>query len=245
MKKIVKQAQPTELQQWRSNNAEAPQNLKYGCGGFPRDAVLNALLAEQGYLCAYTLLKISSNKAHVEHLKPQTRCRREDDEREQSGIPRLHEDVAWMNMVACFPHPDAEHPGYGAVQKDKWWDETLFLSPLADNCGSRFSYKNDGSIAAAVTTDSAAKETIKKLKLGCNRLQDARQSAIYKAGLHKRAPKPLKSTAKVQAFIQKLSQKQSGDFVEFCTVLEQVGLDYIQSLQKRAQRRRHACTQGR
>ena len=87
MKKIVKQSQPTELQQWRADNAGLPENLKYGCGGFPKGAVLNGLLAEQGFLCAYTLLKVSAAKAHVEHLKPQASC--------TNG-----EDVAWLFSAA-------------------------------------------------------------------------------------------------------------------------------------------------
>lgn len=232
MKKIVKQTQPTELQQWRANNTKIPENLKYGCGGFPKGAVLNALLVEQGFLCAYTLLKISSDKAHVEHVKPQSQC--------DHG-----EDVAWNNMVACFPQPDAQHPGFGAVQKDSWWEEAKFVSPLAENCDSRFKYQKDGSIEVAVANDAAAKTTIEKLKLDCARLKEARKNAIMKAGLHKRAKKPISSVSKAQGFAQTLSRRQSNAYVEFCTVLEHVADDYIQSLQKRALRRRHSATGGR
>jgi uncharacterized protein (TIGR02646 family) len=234
MKKIVKQAQSTELQQWRANNAGVPENLKYGCGGFPNDAVLKALLKEQGFLCAYTLIKISTNKAHIEHLKPQKKC--------NDG-----EDVAWNNMVACFPQPGAKHPGFGAVQKDSWWEETEFISPLSENCEARFKYKNDGSIEAVSAMDSAAKTTISKLKLDCDRLKEARKIAIMKAGLHKRADDKvrLKTESKVRSFSNSLAQKQSNAFVEFCTVLEHAAEDYIRSLQKRAQRRRYSRSGGR
>jgi len=227
MKKIAKQAQPTELQQWRSNNAGVPENLKYGCGGFPKEVVLNALLVEQGFLCAYTLLKISAAKAHIEHVKPQTQC--------QNG-----EDVAWDNMVACFPEPGASHPGYGAVQKYSWWDESKFVSPLAESCESRFKFKNDGSITIAAATDTAARTTIEKLNLDCDRLREARKNAILKAGLHKRADDKvrLRTEGKVSGFINSLAQKQGNHFVEFCTVLEHAGADYIKSLRKRAQRKR-------
>jgi uncharacterized protein (TIGR02646 family) len=208
-----------------------PENLKYGCGGFPKGAVLNGLLAEQGFLCAYTLLKVSAAKAHVEHLKPQASC--------TNG-----EDVAWNNMVACFPQPGAEHPGFGAVQKGSWWEEAEFVSPLAVNCESRFRYKNDGSIQIAVATDGAAKTTIEKLKLDCDLLKEVRKRAIMEAGLHKRAPRPINSISKVQKLIRGLSQRQSDCFVEFCTVLEHVAADYIESLQRRSQRRRHSATRG-
>lgn len=232
MKKIVKQAQPTELQQWRADNADIPENLKYGRGGFPNGAVLNALLAEQGFLCAYTLLKISADKAHVEHLKPQTSC--------QNG-----EDVAWNNMVACFPQPRVPHPGFGAVQKGWWWEHAKFISPLANNCEARFKYKNDGSIEIAIKHDVAAATTIEKLKLNCDRLKEARKTAIMKVGLHKRAQRPMTSVARVQSFVQNLSQQEVGCYVEFCTVLEHVAADYIQSLLKRAQRKHHSAAARR
>lgn len=231
MKKIIKQPQPTELQQWRATNAGIPANLKYGCGGFPKAAVLNALLVEQGFLCAYTLLRTSSSKAHIEHLKPQAKC--------ASG-----EDVSWTNMVACFPQPGVTNPGFGAVQKDSWWEESEFISPLGTNCESHFRYKNDGSIEVAVANDTSAQTTIGKLKLDCDRLKEARKSAIMKAGLHKRAQKPISSTSKVQGLVQNLSQRRSNAFVEFCTVLEHVANEYIHSLQKRAQRKRHSTTAG-
>ncbi len=231
MKKIVKQSQPTELQHWRATNASVPENLRYGCGGFPNSAVLNALLAEQGLLCAYTLMKISSDKAHIEHLKPQSLCK--------NG-----EDVAWDNMIACFPQPGAQHPGFGAVQKDRWWEETLFISPLVENCESRFRYKGDGSIKAAVEGDFAAVTTIDKLKLDCDRLREARKKAIMKAGLHKRATNPIMTESKVKGFIQNLSKRQGNGFIEFCTTLEHAASDYIQELQKRAKRKHYVSTRG-
>jgi len=231
MKKIVKKSQPTEFQQWRATNAGVPENFRYGCGGFPNNAVLKALLAEQGFLCAYTLMRVSLDSVHIEHLKPQSRC--------TNG-----EDVAWDNMVACFPQPGAQHPGFGAVQKDSWWEEALFISPLAENCESRFRYKGDGSIGADVEADSAAGTTIEKLKLDCGRLREARKSAIMKAGLHKKAANPVVSESKVRAFIQTLSQQKAHGFTEFCTVLEQVAIEYIQVLKKHAQRKHYASTQG-
>lgn len=240
MKRINKSAQPTELLRWRAANAGTPVNLRYGCGGFPRLAVLKALLAEQGSLCAYTLLKINDNKAHIEHLKPRTTCLAEDDAREAHALSRKCEDVDWKNMVACFPQSGAQHPGFGAWQKDDWWHETDFVSPLTQNCESRFRYEKDGKINVAVTGDNAAQKTIKKLKLDCERLEELRKNAIMKAGLHKRAPEPIKSIPKVQRFIQTLKQEQGDGFIEFCKVLEQVAIDYITVLQRRTQQRRHA-----
>ena len=92
--------------------------------------------------------------------------------------------------------------------------------------------------------DSAALTTIDKLRLDCERLCEARKSAIMRAGLHKRASRPLKSEKKVRAFVQNLSKRQGNGFVEFCTVLEHAASNYIQELQKRTQRKRYASARG-
>ena len=55
MRSIVKGAEPRALIQWKAENTQTPENLVYGGGGFPADAVRAALLAEQFYLCAYTV----------------------------------------------------------------------------------------------------------------------------------------------------------------------------------------------
>lgn len=200
---------------------------------------MTALLLEQGYLCAYTLLIIDENKAHVEHLKPQSICRHEDKEREQHGNKRMFEDVDWCNMVACFPQPRGKHPGFGAWKKDSWWSNQDFISPLAETCESKFRYCKDGSIQNAVDGDIPAQTTIKKLNLNCDPLKELRAKAIKATGFHKRSKKPILSIKAVERIIGQLKQKQGGRYAEFCTVLEYVGLEYIEDLKKRANRKRH------
>nr|WP_319396397.1 hypothetical protein [uncultured Desulfobacter sp.] len=240
MKKIVKGGQPEALLQWRAyNNARSPQNIRYGKANFPGEAVMTALLLEQGYLCAYTLLLIDENKAHVEHLKPQSICRQEDEEREQNGNNCIHEDVEWSNMVACFPQPGAKHPGYGAWKKDNWWCSQNFISPLAQTCESKFRYCKDGSIQNAVDGDIPARKTIKKLKLNCDPLKELRSKAIKAAGFHKRSKNPVRSIKAVERRIDQLKQKQGGRYAEFCTVLEHVGFEWLGYLKKCASQKGH------
>ena len=151
MRKINKGPPNAALTKWRTDNTATPQNLSYGLGNFPHGQVLDALLKEQGYVCAYTLKRISTELAHVEHIKPQTLCNSEDGIREASGQPLLREDVAWNNMVACFPEPNpVARPEYGAVKKDKWWHPVEFVSPLQANCEERFIFKADGKISPSV-----------------------------------------------------------------------------------------------
>lgn len=233
MKRIVKGAQALTLANWYAINAALPQNLAYGAAGFPIAAVLKELLVEQGYVCAYTLLRIGETTAHIEHLKPQTQCRSEDVARTAANLPVQREDIAWSNMVACLPQPNIKvKPPYGATKKDDWWHATDFLSPLDPSCEQRFVYSSDGKIAPSTATDVAAAETISRIGLGNEKLEELRKAAFLKAGIHKRSDRPIESLRKVDQLIAKWSKKNQTTLQceEFCVPLVQVAKTYAQFL---------------
>lgn len=239
MKKIVKGAQAPALTNWYAINAALPQNLSYGAAGFPIALVLKGLLIEQGYVCAYTLLRIGDKTAHIEHLKPQTQCRSEDAARTAANLPPQREDIAWSNMVACAPEPNIKvKPPYGATKKDKWWHATDFLSPLDPSCEQRFVYSGDGKIAPSTATDVAATETIRHIGLDNGKLEELRKAAFLKAGIHKRSDRPIESLRKVDQLIAKWSKKNQTTLQceEFCVPLVQVAKTYAQFLRTKGHR---------
>lgn len=84
MKSLIRGAEPRELLAWKSDNRLTPENLKYGRAGFPSEALRCALLQQQHYLCAYTLIRLKKpqecsadyqtrESCHIEHILPQTR----------------------------------------------------------------------------------------------------------------------------------------------------------------------------
>lgn len=239
MRRIQKGNECGALSRWRTDNAAVPQNLVYGGGGFPGADVLNALLAEQGHLCAYTLKRIDSTSAHIEHLKPQRKCREEDALCEASNLTLNREDVVWSNMVACFPAPsNAAPPGYGAVKKDGWWPDTGvtgFVSPLNADCESRFQFEMNGEMRPANAGDAAASETIKAIGLDDDRLKELRRRAFFELGLHPRSQKPLNSPAKVRRLIAAWLQRDGADqYREFCVPVRAVALKHLAKLEGRA-----------
>ena len=239
MRQIQKSNECEALRTWRRDNAGVPQNLVYGKGGFPRAKVLEALLAEQGYLCAYTLKRIDLSAAHIEHLKPQRTCRVEDDQREEAKVALCREDVAWQNMVACFPEPNRDaSPGYGAVKKDEWWPAagaTGFVSPLNADCEKRFCFSLNGEIASANVGDKAANETIQAIGLDNGRLTELRKRAILEMGLHPRSPQPLTSPAKVRQLIAAYLQRDgSNRYREFCVPVRAAALRHLAKLEGRS-----------
>ncbi|MGE0333300.1 MAG: hypothetical protein AB7P37_21675 [Ramlibacter sp.] len=238
MRRIQKGNECEALALWRVANAAVPQNLVYGGGGFPNVQVLAALLVEQGELCAYTLKRIDPNTAHIEHLKPQRKCQEEDAARVAANQAVSREDVAWSNMVACFPAPNpVAPPGYGAVMKGKWWPAggaAGFVSPLNNDCESRFAFGLNGEMSAAVEDDAAANDTIKAIGLNDDRLQELRKKAILEMGLHPRSPKPLTSPAKVRQIIAAWLQRDSGNrYREFCVPVRAAALQHLAKLEGR------------
>lgn len=233
MKKITKGVQAPGLTEWFEANADLPQNLSYGAAEFPFNKVLKGLLVEQGFICAYTLLRINENSAHVEHLKPQTLCRKEDQERKKAHQRQLREDIAWTNMVACTPEPNSKvKPPYGATKKDDWWDNSNFLSPLNETCEGRFAFKADGKILPNSATDVAAVETIKNIGLDNDKLSELRKTAFLSAGIHRRSEKAITSVAKVEQLIARWSRKNqvTSECEEFCVPLVQVAKEYAHFL---------------
>ncbi len=227
MRHIRKGGQPGELIQWDKANREGP-NYEYGQAQFPKSEVLDALLQEQGYLCAYTMRRVSADTAHVEHLKPQETCRKE----------RSGEDVAYANMVACFPKNGGDKSyGYGAPVKADWWEPALFLSPLDPTCEQRLHFIKDGSVHPTDANDPAATKTIEMLGLDDGKLREDRLSAFRGRGVLPSSPKPL-SEAGLKRLIQELdgADPVGRELPEYYTALRQVAgvsLKMLQAIKKK------------
>ncbi len=161
MRKIEKRSEPALLREWRAANQASPAGggINYGYAALRQSStvashLLESLLAEQGGLCAYTGRRIDPHSAHVEHIVAQTHCER-------------GQDVAYDNMVACWPQPNGPHGQFGAHAKGSWpspAEAAMFVSPLSKGCEARFIFNQRGEIKASVT-DLAAAATIEKLKL--------------------------------------------------------------------------------
>ncbi|MGA2223362.1 MAG: TIGR02646 family protein [Syntrophobacteraceae bacterium] len=171
--------------------------------------VENGLLAEQGEICAYTGLRIairSANDApettrdvdfHIEHLRPQVHC--------SDG-----KDTEYSNIVACWPRPNCGfEPAFGARKKQSWpspQEETLFVSPLRDDCSARFTFNYRGEIAATYSNDQAAVETISRLGLDHDTLKELRKKAILGAFHPRGRPIRLKEALRLRSQLDKDSQ---------------------------------------
>ena len=232
MRFINKGGAPEELIRWKATNAASPQNLVYGGGDFPGEAVRKSLLAEQFHLCAYTLrpLKTAADCAstgqdtrascHIEHLRPQ--CRR---------VPG--EDIDYQNMVACYPPSESKIAcDFGAHAKADFDPSAgSFVSPLSPTAESHFKFDERGGIAG-LTADGVA--TIKVLKLDHQALVYDR-AAVIKGYLQ---PKGKKISTQAARRIAQEVLKADGQkcLSPYCVAVAQTAIQFAQREERRAAR---------
>ncbi len=232
MRAVVQQSEPLSFRNWKRLNTATPQNLKYNhLPGPIKDEIKQSLLQEQGYLCGYTLQRLSAISAcHIEHIIPQTQS------------PSLALDYA--NMLACFPADGgARQYGFGAPLKagTHVFLHHNFISPHYAGCEAHFCYQKTGAVTAV---DTAAQETIEILRLNHPTLQEFRRSAIQTYGLSLRSrglrskQRPLSATAARRLAQQVLQPDAQGRLEPYCVALAQVALNYAEQEDKRSQRLR-------
>jgi uncharacterized protein (TIGR02646 family) len=169
MRRITKGPEPAEVAAWKEQNATTPQNLTYT--NMPKTAARAQMLTEQGYLCAYTMLRIDAqNECHIEHIEPQNQS--------------PNRSIDCSNMLACFPG-NVPPPGwtpqfpYGAQSKGgSHVNDNNFVSPLHKDVELRFTYTASGAVKGTDATDLAAASTIQMLNLNDSQLSDLRKAAI-------------------------------------------------------------------
>jgi len=233
MKYIIKRQDQDDLTRFKFEMRDDP-NLGYSHQEFPRGAVINSLLEDQGNFCAYTMQRINNTSCHIEHFKPQSICRKEDNERSDNGIPVLNEDIDWRNLFACYPaplrktreNPHPKEPGYGAIQRKNL---PIGVSPLNPDCENLFTFMSDGSISA---TEENAKNAIKMLNLCHKSLCEQREAKIKEIGLHPASEDPLSPEEAKALLTEKWKDRSEVGFMEFCVAIRGAAKEYLQSLEK-------------
>lgn len=207
MKRIVKSQEPTALRRWREANSGIAENLHYNRGGWPGAEIKAALMQEQGYLCAYTMRRITDGRdCHIEHVMSQDQCRRDWPEGE----------IDFQNLVACCPG-NGRCP-YGAIEKGNHpINQASFVSPLSEDVERRFQYLATGDVVSDAS-DNAAESTIRILKLDHDELVELRRAAVAEAVLDSDLELP--DLRVLAAKIMELNS--NGEYPEFCLAISQV-----------------------
>lgn len=221
MRRINKGDAPRSLERWRKENADL--NCRYDdVPSELRAEMKERLLREQGWLCAYTGMRVTEGSSHIEHLKPRHVCRSEGST----------DDIAWTNMVAALPGDREPRAEYGAHAKDAWHDPALFVSPLSAGCEQRFSFKlASGEIGASNPDDGAAQETIRRLRLDHRSLTERRRGVIQTMVWDL-------SDRQAERLIESIDQPDSeGRLSEFCFAVKQACAKLLRMSHRERERR--------
>jgi uncharacterized protein (TIGR02646 family) len=218
VKYIRKRREPPVLRDWRLKQKSSPQNLIYqAIPGETLNEVRDALLLEQGFLCAYSMMRIATRDGgHVEHILAQSKTR----------------GTAWSirydNMIYCYPGTEAPRCDFGAHKKDgKAYAAGELVSPLDPTCENRFAFERDGSVSVTNESDAAAKNTVLNLNLDCEALREARKAAIDSLPIFRPSERRLTAKQAESLAIKLLEQDESGRFRAFAVALAQVMRRYV------------------
>ena len=178
--------------------------------------MLQALLAEQHGLCAYTLRRIDLDCAHIEHVWPRSQ----------------HPDktLDWENLLACFPGPQ-QGCAFGAKHKDAYDPaRSPFVSPTEKKVEQLFRYHRTGEITG-LNDDArqAASEAV--LNLNHPSLVNDRRAKIQ--GALRQRPSAADARRRAQAL---RTPDAAGRLEPYCVALAQVLEHYAQQLEARAAR---------
>ena len=176
--------------------------------------------------------RIENRSAHVEHIKPQTRCRADIQ----------GSDLDYNNLVACFPREGMKGAyRYGAQKKDNWWENNgaEFLSPLQNTCELFIRFDLEGEISV-VRNHAAAVKTIRVLGLDHASLVEDRKRVIEEFIYGPKGDEPM-SQANARRVRGAICEPDGrGYFYEFCVAIRGAVDDHLASLAKLAQRRKAA-----
>jgi len=165
MKHIIKQREPQVFTDWKSMDSEDWQPTYKNLSGEPKEAVKNALMDEQGYICCYCERRLTDEDSHIEHFRPQS--------------DPAADALDYGNMLcSCMNNLQKGEPRRCGNLKENWFDERLLISPLDPSCEESFAYTGDGHVKPADSGDEAAAMTIKKLGLDIPKLNALRARAI-------------------------------------------------------------------
>lgn len=230
MKHIQKTGSPHAYAQWCTDVAGTLKSDWREVPSEQKRTVLDALITEQGGLCAYTMRRIDESSSHVEHIKPQSRCR-EDEE---------GSDLDYANLLACFPRAGMEAAyRYGAQLKGGWWGDggVDFVSPLRPACEDLFQFGLDGAIEPAGDRVEAC-TTIRILGLDHKSLTEDRKRAIEEFIYGRTGDSPI-SRAKARSAHNRVCDRAAGGlFREFCVALRDALSEHLTALAKAGRRKR-------
>ena len=208
MKHLEKMEEPDELVTWKAND----KMFQRGRPNWKRfrnpekNAVHVALCEEQGWICCYCGTGIDLDTSHIEHFRPREFFK--DHLFEYDNL-----------LCSCQRELQKEQPKHCGSAKGSWFEDGVTISPLDQDCETRFEYSASGHIAAS-GHDDGADATILYLNLDDDKLVELRKAAISAAI----DSLDTFQDEEIQEMVDTYSQRSpvTDRFQPFCTAIMQV-----------------------
>ncbi|MDE0447844.1 MAG: TIGR02646 family protein [Spirochaetaceae bacterium] len=117
------------------------------------------------FICCYCEGRIAVDDSHVEHFYPKE---------EYSNLQLDYGNL----LCSCLRERSSGEPVHCGHRKGSWFDERALISPLQQDCETRFSFTANGEIVPRSISDKAAATTIDRLALDLPKLNALREAAI-------------------------------------------------------------------
>jgi uncharacterized protein (TIGR02646 family) len=164
MKHIIKSIEPQELTDFKALASPDWIPTYGGLTTVAKNAIKEALMKEQGYICCYCERELTENDSHIEHFKPQHDV--------------TVDPLDFSNMLcSCQKNLKKGDPRHCGNLKNKWFHATSLVSPFNSACENKFGFKGDGTIYP-IENALDAETTIEKLGLNIEKLNALRKSVI-------------------------------------------------------------------
>lgn len=165
MKRIIKGPEPGEFADWKSDDRMAHRPNWNRPSAAVKSIVHESLMREQGFICCYCEGQVTIHDSHVEHFRPKNRYH--------------HLQLDYSNLLcSCLREQLRGEPSHCGHRKGSWFDEEMLISPLQEDCETRFTFTADGRIHPRSSCDVAALTTIRKLALDLPKLNALRAAAV-------------------------------------------------------------------
>jgi hypothetical protein len=230
MRWIQKQVEPLSLAQFLAANGPIGVNLDYDKGFTRKAQLLQELCTEQFQLCGYTGTPLDTSRlsrldgpmgivfrSHVEHIKSQATCIREQRGRHETPGTVAGEDVDYHNVIAALEVRGTDAERFGAVTRES---DIVPMPPTQPACETEYLYLETGYVVARST---AADLSITDLRLNHDTL------ALWRLGamdtflpLREQTP-----SSELQSIIQVMTEPSNGILPEFAFVIAQLARDYL------------------
>jgi len=241
MRYISANTAPEALVRWKAERNHVGQALDFkdlgrvSANGSEVDVkaeIKKQRLMDQGYLCAYTMVRISESSSHIEHVTPQAVSRARGAQ---------EETVEYGNMIACYPMREEEGGiPFGAAYRG---NRELAIHPLDSRCERLVKYRRIGRVESS--DDSVSQTLDHTLNLNHPTLVDRRAETFNRAGVGLRSEQPLTEKAAQRLADAVFQPDDGGKLPPFCIAVAHAALEHAEMVRERKRRKAMARKNNR